>query len=995
MKTFKRLSRLLIAVGLSALAVSPVTFAAGNVDGYINGEVTTTGGQPVADASVTATNTDTGFSRTLSTDADGNFRFVSMSIGPYTLTVDKSGYQSASRNLTVNVGVGTDAFVTLLAAGEDAAQLGTVTVTGAGISPIDITSSDSSLVVGEAKIDRIPVGRDLASVAQLAPTTVAADPNFGGTAFGGASAAENRCYINGLNVTNFRNGLGCNTVPFEFYKEFQVKTGGWSPEFGGVTGGVINAVTKSGTNEFEFGGGIFIEPWIDDLSGTSPDVYRPNGALFFHNKLDERTTTNINLWASGPIIKDKLFFFALYNPRDVTTDNYSGTPSQLYENEETDDAFWGTKIDWNITDRHTLEFTAFSDSREVVTTTYDFTFNGADPSAESGTIGAALGQGFSERGGENFILKYTGYFTDNLTVSVLAGQNKYSLTDSVDPTSLLCPAVFDSRGGTTMRYTPSCFVQQGVSTDNDTRDVFRVDAEWFLGDHTLRFGIDKEDNTANSIFQYSGNITYEYFTSIDADGDGLPDDIGNTATVPLGQDFVTGRVFSNGGEFAVDAFATYVEDQWFVTNNLVLNLGLRFPTYENLNSAGDPFIKIDGQVAPRLGASWDINGDGSMKLFGSYGRYFLPIAGNTNIRATGTESDVTTWYTFTGIDPVTGAPTGLTQVGPVQVTADGLVPDTRTVLDSDFDAMYQDELIIGFSRDAGNGWVWGIRGIYRELPSAIDDITIDGALLARGLRPSAFNYVLANPGQDVTVYYDNNDDGTLTADELYTFTNAELKYPEPTRKYGAIAFDFEKVWDGVWFLQGSYTLSHSYGNTEGYVKSDINQDDAGVTQDFDFAELMTATYGNLPNDRRHVFKVFGAYKFAPNWQLGANVLMQSGRPINAIGFAPGLGNASLYQNSFFYRDVDTDGLPGYYVPRGSYGTTNFLTQIDLSLEYATEVGEGDLTVGMDVFNIFNAGTETQVSEFAENGAGGDLDSWTLPNGFQQPRTIRLRAEVSF
>ena len=96
------------------------------------------------------------------------------------------------------------------------------------------------------------------SVARLAPGVVKGH-NFGGGAgvsFGGSSVAENTIYINGLNVTDFYNRIGFSAVPYAFYDEFQVKTGGYSVEFGRTTGGVINAVTRKGTNEFEFGAEI-------------------------------------------------------------------------------------------------------------------------------------------------------------------------------------------------------------------------------------------------------------------------------------------------------------------------------------------------------------------------------------------------------------------------------------------------------------------------------------------------------------------------------------------------------------------------------------------------------------------------------------------------------------------------------------------------------------------------------------------------------------------
>ena len=181
---------------------------------------------------------------------------------------------------------------------------------------MDVTSTESATNITREELERLPVERDLASVAMLAPG-IRKGHDFGGGAglsFGGSSVAENTVYINGLNVTDFYNRIGFSSVPFAFYKEFQVKTGGYSVEFGRTTGGVINAVTRSGTNEFEFGSEITWEPdFLQSSASNHPDVLA---------QYDEYNRTNVDVYASGPIIKDKLFFFALYEFRDYNPVQY-------------------------------------------------------------------------------------------------------------------------------------------------------------------------------------------------------------------------------------------------------------------------------------------------------------------------------------------------------------------------------------------------------------------------------------------------------------------------------------------------------------------------------------------------------------------------------------------------------------------------------------------------------------------------------------------------
>src|SRR5690606_7052546 len=116
---------------------------------------------------------------------------------------------------------------------------------------------------------------------------------------------------------------------FAFYKEFQVKTGGYSVEFGRTTGGVINAVTRSGTNEFEFGTEIDWEPSF--LQSAATDRYYPNGNPRIIGSYDEYDRTNATFYASGPIVQDKLFFFALYEARDDKRENTNNSANTFFE----------------------------------------------------------------------------------------------------------------------------------------------------------------------------------------------------------------------------------------------------------------------------------------------------------------------------------------------------------------------------------------------------------------------------------------------------------------------------------------------------------------------------------------------------------------------------------------------------------------------------------------------------------------------------------------
>ena len=968
-----------------ALGVSAPLYA-GNNDGSLAGQVITLTKQPIANAKITLQSAETGFTRTITADDDGNYRFGRLPVGVYELTVTKDGFEPVEVE-TLNVNIGSNsATIPMYEVGVE-----TIEVRGNRVAVVDVSSSETGLNIGEATIDKIPVPRTLTSVALLAPGTTRGDSRFGGASFGGASVAENAVYINGLNVTNFRTGVGFSSVPFEFYEEFQVKTGGYSAEFGRSTGGVINAVTKRGTNEFHFGGNIYWQP--DSLRQDSPNSYRTDGSgVYIDNSGDVNDDIEGNIYASGPIIKDKLFFYALYNPRDNANEFY-GTRGETFVDRSSDDAFWGLKLDWQITEDHLLEYLTFSDERDVVDKTYA-------RNAETGEIASSYTTSASNLGGDNFSVKYTGYWTDDLTGSMLYGEDESNEVTTTDASA--CNLVYDRRDDKPLGVTSvGCasasdyFLEAG----KDEREAFRVDIEYALGSHLFRLGYDSETNTSTANTRYSGEGEGGYWMLYDTTpGASLSGDV----VVPDGVDeYARLRVLAGGGQFEVESHALYAEDIWNVTDDVTLSLGLRWDSFENKNAEGNTFIKIDDMFAPRLGVSWDIHGDGESKLFMNVGRYYLPVASNTNIRLAGGESDRYEFYQLNGNGLVAGPNGGYVpdlgeQFG-TYIVNDGSVPDTSAIVDQEVDPMYQDEIIAGYQASLNENWRWGITGIRRVLEGALDDMIIDHALKAKfGCGGSSHTYVLGNPGKDMTVNVDSDCDGKL--DGLTTFSADELGYPEAERTYYAVSLDIERAWDDVWMLSASYTWSHSYGNSEGLVKSDNGQDDAGMTSDFDFPELMDGAYGNLANDRRHMFKAFGAYAITENLTASANLSIESGRPRNKFGNSyPGIGELD-YGEGYYSCTAncgDLDNATFEFNPRGTAGETDWVTRLDLGLAYTARVSELDLKLRADVYNVLGSDHVRRYGENYEDGIGEVDPTYGIATSWQTPRYVQFSLSFDY
>ncbi|MFI5357532.1 MAG: hypothetical protein ACHQ4G_09370, partial [Opitutales bacterium] len=318
----------------------------------------------------------------------------------------------------------------------------------------------------------------------------------------------------------------------------------------------------------------------------------------------------------------------------------------------------------------------------------------------------------------------------------------------------------------------------------------------------------------------------------------------------------------------------------------------------------------------------------------------------------------------------------------------GAIPDPRTNINQDLKPMYQDEWIVGFQREVNKDWTVGMRGTYRLMTHFIEDIGVD---LVPG-DDNTYADILTNPGQTLRVMGDPYGTGTL---KQYILTPSQQGYggeiaPPASRKYYGLEFFFEKIFDGKWWLQGSYTWSHSYGNDEGYVLSDIAQTDAGITELYDYPQIMDGRYGNLANDRRHKIKLFGAYMVTPEIQVAANFLMQSGTPKLAIGYWPGNDpNLGAYGAAFFY-------VNGKVVPRGSIGNTPMMSQLDLSAKYTPDWAHGKVTFGLDLFNAFNSRTVLEQYQYAENGGSGTPNpEWGAATVYQRPIYVRISASYKY
>ncbi|MEZ2419068.1 carboxypeptidase regulatory-like domain-containing protein [Luteibacter sp. RCC_6_2] len=991
------LRRSTLCTALALCFASGAVLAQSNASGVVFGRVA----QPEG-AVVHLQNLDTGLTRDVGVDADGRYRASSLPVGRYKVTVERGGQTVETRNdVQVALGGGVDVSFAGSATTTEAQNLEGVQVTGNALPAIDVSSVDSRTVLTSQQLQKIPLARDVTAAALLAPGVVAGDARYGNVAsFGGASASENQYYINGYSVTNALTGLGFTSLPFDAIDQQQIYTGGYGAEYGRSTGGVINIVTKRGGNEWKGGVGLYVTP--QGLRQTPRSIYREDGTLWQDRKRNKSTDVQYTGYVSGPLIKDKLFLFAAgdFTRSDSRNTSSITAPQRTYQ--ESKATKWLAKVDWNITDNHLLEITGLGDKSNVERSVYAYDYN---VGARGGYIGTDNLKNFdaaagSAPGGDVYIGKYTGYITDDLTINALYGHTKTvherNLNYASNPN---CPWILDNRG-LSERIT-GCGLVNGTVLGEGAKDKthgWRLDVEYVIGDHDLRAGVDNQTLESFSGNIYEGGYRWIYGPAGDIPSRGI--------VAPPGVDyFAQKRLFQTGANVKVEQEAQFIEDKWQISDRWLASIGLRNEQFKNINGDGATYVKQRHQLAPRLGVTWDVFGDSTFKLYANAGRYHLAIPSNVAIRGASASTYYSEYYTYTGV-AANGEPTGLQPIGTRAYLngEDGTPLNPKTIASQGIDAYYQDEYILGFDKAINADWSFGAKATMRKLKSSIDDFcdsrpfekyaARNGIDLTNASIPGCY---LFNPGKSNTFLVDIDSQGTLVPFNLTKddFTSpAGVAFPELKRKYYSLELYLEHQLANDWYARVDYTFSRSYGNSEGQLKSDIGQLDPSVTQDWDAPEIMQYSNGPLPNDRTHQLKAYGYWQASPEWLIGANLAMATGRPKNCLGQDP--VDAIQYGASYFECGFQP-------APRGSKGRLPWTWSLDLNAEYRPMwAGEKQpLAFTAAVFNL--AGKQRTVAQIDT----GELDTvdgnglpevnpdYRRPVAYQAPRYFRFGVRYDF
>jgi hypothetical protein len=405
--------------------------------------------------------------------------------------------------------------------------------------------------------------------------------------------------------------------------------------------------------------------------------------------------------------------------------------------------------------------------------------------------------------------------------------------------------------------------------------------------------------------------------------------------------FATNRLLQEA-ELHVRVPSVFVQDSWQATRRLRLNVGFRWDGYYSLGSEGDVVEEINDQVQPRVGAIYQIGQLGSQKIFGSYGRFYEQIPTFAGRFLSSFYQD---WVVYTE-NPVNNpsAPGDTVWVAPLDLAAE------------DLKGQHFDEFTLGYERRIGRTWRAGISGIHREQREVVDDAEVESGAWQRG-----------NPGRGALDFI-----------------------PDPIRRYSALELTAGKAVPGNYSLGASYVLSRSYGNYTGVFNTDNGLNNANTGPAFTYPFLMNNSEGRLPNDRPHVFKIFGSYVTRFGLTAGGFFTWQSGTPLSEFG-------------SYF----------GFYLvhqrPRGTFGRMPSLWDLNLRFTYdlvSRESGDRRFSprLLLDIFHLFGqkkpvAFDQLRYFEVDDQGipvpAAGENPFFMQPIAWQPPMVIRMGIETGF
>ncbi len=1029
---------LAVAIFCLVLGIGQIS-AQSSVAGAIRGKVSDPQGAVVPNAAIRVTNAGTNKSQTQTATADGTFRITSLEPGTYTVEVTSGSFAPfRQENVVVEVGQVTGLDIPLSVQGSTE----TVQVT-AEAPVINTNSQDFATNINQTSINELPINGRRASNFVLLTPGVAPDGNFGLISFRGISGLLNNSTVDGgdNNQAFFSEERGRTRINYSIsqdaVREFQVNTSNYSAEFGRAAGGVVNTVTKSGTNNFH--GSAFYYIRDNELGARN--------AFSFQNVLTSSGTSQIvglkptdrrqqfGGSVGGPVIKDRLFFFFSYDQQKRNFPGVAATGTPTFLNPITvsptssdsqgrtlamrgitqvqannglaflrsltgetprkgDQTLFLPKIDWVINSKNTFSAVYNRlrwDSPAGVQT---------QPVVSRGI--ASFGSDFVNIDTLNLRLN------SNVSASVL-NEARFQYSRDLERQLAQAPAPGEPTtgpggfppsasigGGNGFTIGKPNFLNRGAYPD-EKRYQFADSVTVIRGRHTVKFGGDFNNvsDVLDNLFQEGG--AYSYSTLADYLTDFA--DPSQKRYSSFNQGFGTAAF-----EFSTRDYNFFVQDDFRYSPRLTVNLGLRYE-YEQLPDSQLPnsldartanFPSDKNNFGPRVGLAYDITGDGKTSIRGGYGIYYGRIINSTISNAitnTGVAGSQVQVF-FRGTDA--GSPTypNVLSAAPANVSGGG---GNIVVFSDNMQNPLINQADIVFERQVAINTVVSISGLFsigRALPTFVDTnlpfptgsttYTVNGGPFG-GQVFTIPRYVGSRP---------NSNFGRIT----------EIRSTVKSRYYGLVLQANRRLTKGLQF-QASYTFSKSRDTgqisqtfTTGNVPlnpSNLSYEDGPSNFDIPHRFVASAVYApatlfGVGKNSNFGRAIFGGFTFSPI------VTIQSGRPYSAnlSGNAPSATTSGIFGAGGFNR------LP--IVGRNSFRFPA-IANVDLRISRRFRFTETmNLELLAEGFNIFNRVNVTDLNDRAYSISGTTLNydsTFGVPNAagnsIFRERQIQFAARFQF
>jgi outer membrane receptor protein involved in Fe transport len=962
-----------LAVALLFALTAAVPATAQETRGSIEGIVKDATGGALPGVTVTAKHFATSVAQSTVSDSSGVYRFPALPPGLYSVAATLSGFNPTTvEKVEVAIGELLRVNLTMTVAGV------TISETVRGELPlVDVKQNAVTATVTAELIDLLPKGRDyLSALSGIAGTnyeTEISGSRATGLMIDGASQSENRFLVDGQDTTDLRQGTSGKSVIVDFIDQIQVKQSGYAAEFRATTGGVVSAITKSGTNSYHGDvGADYRGKMLNKLRGDNRPGLRLDPTVsgnvvpaqyFTTPRTSEFETYTLEpvYDIGGPIFKNRAWFFMGYNPLITNQDrtvqwanpvvNGVTYPSiQTFNDKDTD-----TRYVYNSTIQLTQNLRARINgnnqrvSNGLALPGVDALSFTVDDNGNTLGISNSNAATFNPRSGvhrEDANDSYSAsvdWIIDNKTYANVTGG--YLGANSRDTGGdyyhgirrtfsgsninyLDVPANLQFASGYADNLSNGFRVKDNYNRANVSGDLTRF-VEW-RGQHAFKGGFQFEriGNDVNTGSQFPNVTIFWNGTRTTLDQRSVRGTYGYYSVV---QQYTIGNIHSNNLGF-------FLQDQWTMNQKLTINYGARFdhtdiPSYREENP-GITFGWGD-KVAPRLGFAYDIKGDSKWKAYGSWGLFYDIEKLEMPRGAWGADRWVTYYWTLDDYNwpsincnglPNSGCPgTYIEQNDLRHVSND----PNNNLVDPNLKPYKTGELVFGLDHELTRLMSISTRYVHKWVYNAIEDIGVQVVGIGEV-------FYIANPGYGLGAY-------PLGTDFPRT--------PFPQRDYDAVDVTFRRRLANNWSFTGNFLLSRLYGNYSGLSNStsESNRNSPNVTRLWDglfmsFTEKGCPAitecaadglnYGRISTDRPFQLKLQGTYVMPWGTSVGVNFIAQSG---------------NLQTSTVSYKAV-----PVMIYGPGNLGRTTTYTNTDLNFAHTLRVWKGDrLTLQLNITNLFD------------------------------------------